>query len=208
MGVTREKMAAQLRRGIQAVLDRGLHDPRVTGLITVSRVELSPDFADATVHVTVMPADRADLTFHGLKSATSHIRSQVARKADFRRVPHLHFRMDVVRKRESDVLSAIARATAEDEAREAERAAAARAAGADADAGAVAGRIGDTGGSRPWGPPREPVDEDVLAAFDAFIDGTEGDAAAGEPAGHEASGTPDESTNGDRSERRPEDHAT
>lgn len=188
MGVTRDKMAAQLRRAIQAVLDRGLHDPRIGGMVTVNQVDLSPDFANATVLVTVMPEDRRDLTLHGLRSAESHVRSQVSRRAEFRRVPALHFRLDTVRLREADVLAAIARARAEDEARAA--------------AGAVTGESAAAG------------DPDVLAAFDRFVDAA-GDAAATSPGtdqddaasrGDAASGRWVNS--GGRDERRPEDEAS
>lgn len=209
MGVTLEKMAAQLRRAIQAVLDRGLHDPRVKGLVTVTRVELSPDFANATVHVTVLPEEQAKLTLHGLRNASAHVRSQVSRRSDFRRVPALHFRHDIVRRRESEVLSAIARATAEDEERARARAAAgetAPAPGEDAGGGGAA-------------------DADVMAAFDAFLDerGTAGkdDVATGAPARAGAAGDasdagddidPDsdhsEHTDGAGRGPRAEDHAT
>lgn len=216
MSVTREKMAAQLRRAIQAVLDRGLHDPRITGLVSVTRIELSPDCLNATVFVTVLPESRAELSLHGVVSATAHIRSQVSRRADFRRVPTLHFRRDVVRRREADVLTAIARATADDEARAAQRAVPGRfdsipqageapgtAGGPGAEgAAAAAGAKGGTSG-----------DEDVLAAFDEFVDAAAKDGPRGEPGAeavsdHDRSGGPDDLTSGDRHQRRPEDDAT
>ena len=194
MGVTRDKMAAQLRRAIQAVLDRGLHDPRIGGMVTVNRIDLSPDFANATVLVTVMPEDRRDLTLHGLRSAEAHVRSQVSLRAEFRRVPALHFRLDTVRRREADVLAAIARARAEDEAR--------------AGASPEIAPAGFVGGAAAEGDP------DVLAAFDQFVDAA-GDAAAAGPGmdqddaasrGDAASGR--WTNNGDRDQGRREDEAS
>ena len=188
MGVTRDKMAAQLRRAIQAVLDRGLHDPRIGGLVTVNRVDLSPDFANATVHVTVMPESRRELSLHGLHSAATHIRSQVSRRAEFRRVPALHFRLDAVRRREADVLSAIARARAEDEA----RAATADVGGLNAESAAA--------------------DPDVLAAFDEFVDASGGIGASGAEQDDAASRGDAASerwvNNGDRDADRREDEAS
>ncbi len=181
MGVTRDKMAAQLRRAIQAVLDRGLHDPRIGGLVTVNRVDLSPDFANATVHVTVMPESRRELSLHGLHSAATHIRSQVSRRAEFRRVPALHFRLDAVRRREADVLSAIARARAEDEARAA----------------------ADFGGENASSAAADP---DVLAAFDEFVDGTGADQDNAASRGDAASER--WVNNGDHDEDRREDEAS
>ncbi|MFK7960504.1 MAG: 30S ribosome-binding factor RbfA [Phycisphaerales bacterium] len=151
MSVTAEKMAAHLRRAVQAVFDRGLNDPRVRGLVSVTRIELSPDFRDATVFVSIMPEEHAELTMHGVKAATGHIRSQVARRANLPRTPIMHFKHDIVMRREQDVLAAIARATAEDEA-------IARARDASRPGGAGVDGVN--------------VDPATLAAFDAFLEET------------------------------------
>ncbi len=221
MGVTLEKMAAQLRRAIQAVLDRGLHDPRVKGMVTVTRVEPSADFTDATVHVTVLPHEQAELTMHGIRSAAAHVRAQVSRRADFRRVPTLHFRLDTVRRREADVLSAIARAVAEDEARAA--GASEPVPGTDpppAGAAPDAAEARATADAAAEGAP----DPDVLGVFDAFLDeragaGDDEDDATtgpttrgGDPAAgagdHDPGADETNTTDDARPRPRAEDHAT
>ena len=103
-------MGSLLRRTVQEVLDRGLADPRIRGLISVGSVRVSEDFADATVMISVMPAVHATLTMHGLRAAAPRIRASVAKRADLRRTPRLHFRLDSVARREADVLAAIRQA--------------------------------------------------------------------------------------------------
>ena len=104
------QVATQLQRAVQAVLSRGLHDPRVRGLITVTAVTLSNDCQQATIGISVIPEDRAKLAMHGLHSATSHIRSEVASALQLRRMPQLTFRLDPSLKKQASVLAAINRA--------------------------------------------------------------------------------------------------
>lgn len=163
MGVSAEKHAANLRRAIQTVLERGLHDPRVKGIVSVSRLNLSPDYANATVFVTVMPEQYEELTLHGLQAAEGHVRSQVSRRAKVRRVPALHFRLDVKARKEAEVFSAIADAVREDEERAAKR---------DASPGSGEAMDGtDTATGQATGPTNDAGNADeALAAFDAFVD--------------------------------------
>lgn len=116
MGVQADRIEAQLRRAVQEVLARGLSDPRVRGIISVTRVGLSPDLADATVYVSVHPADQVTLTMHGLRAAGAHVRAQVARSIALRRVPRITFKLDASRRREADTLRAIRDAVGDDEA--------------------------------------------------------------------------------------------
>jgi ribosome-binding factor A len=108
-----EQVAATLRRAVQAVLDRGLQDPRVSGMVTVTAVRVSPDLRSATVSVSVYPAERQELTMHGLHSAAAHIRHDISDAVGLRRTPDLTFRLDESLKKQAAVLDAIARATGE-----------------------------------------------------------------------------------------------
>ena len=51
-----DQVASTLKRATQEVLSRGLADPRVQGLLTVTRVDVSADLANATLYCTVNPA--------------------------------------------------------------------------------------------------------------------------------------------------------
>ncbi len=108
-----EQIASTIRRAVQAVLDRGLQDPRVSGMITVTGVKLSPDLAAATLSVSIFPAEKQDLAMHGLRSAARHIRHGISDAVGLRRTPDLTFKLDESLKKQAAVLDAIARATAE-----------------------------------------------------------------------------------------------
>ena len=112
-----EQVASTLKRALQDVLARGLADPRLKGLITITRVEVTGDLANATVYCTVMPQKQEALTIHGLTSASTWIRRQVADHVRFRRMPQFSFKEDEQYHRQQEVLASIAEAKREDERR-------------------------------------------------------------------------------------------
>jgi ribosome-binding factor A len=111
----KEQLASAIHRAVQAVISRGLNDPRVRGLITVTRVNVSEDKRNATIYVSVMPADKADLTIHGLKAAAVHIRRQAGEIIDAFRMPEFAFKHDKQFQKQAEALAAIAKARAEEE---------------------------------------------------------------------------------------------
>ncbi len=112
-----EQFAASLQGALQETLSRGMQDPRISGLITVMSVKLTDDLKTAFVHVSILPADRQELTMHGLKSASRHIRHQVGDLLDSRQVPELVFKLDGSLKKQAGVMEALAKARAEQESR-------------------------------------------------------------------------------------------
>lgn len=112
-----DQVASTLKRATQEVLSRGLADPRVLGLITVTRVDVSADLANATLYCTVTPHEHEELSMHGLKSAAKWVRRQVADKVRFRRMPQFRFKIDEQLIKQQEVLASIAEAMQEDERR-------------------------------------------------------------------------------------------
>ena len=90
---------------------RGFHDPRIRGLISVTRVSVAPDLGDATIMVSVLPEAQAELTMHGLRHAASRVRSELGKRVQLRRVPRLSFKLDQSLKKEAATLAAIDEAT-------------------------------------------------------------------------------------------------
>jgi ribosome-binding factor A len=111
----REQIASTLHRAVQQVISKGLQDPRISGMITVTGVEVSPDLKAATVLVSILPADRERLTMYGLRDAAAHIRRQSSDLLAMRKVPDLTFRLDSSLKKQAEVYEAIAKAAAERE---------------------------------------------------------------------------------------------
>ena len=110
MTVHKDQVASVLTRAVQSVLARGLNDPRVRGLMSVTRVIVSDDLENATVMISVLPTEHAELTVHGLRHASQHIRTEVGKRIRIRRMPRLEFRLDQSLKIGGEVIAAIDRA--------------------------------------------------------------------------------------------------
>lgn len=104
------QVESTLKRAVATVLAHKLSDPRITGLISVTRISVSPDLHDAYVYVSVLPAEQERTTLYGLRHATRYIHSLVCKEVELKTVPHLEFRIDSSLKREADVFDAIRRA--------------------------------------------------------------------------------------------------
>ncbi|MEM8783142.1 MAG: 30S ribosome-binding factor RbfA [Planctomycetota bacterium] len=97
-----------LKRTVSTVLQRGLGDPRTQGtLISVTKVDVSPDLKHATVFVSVLPERHQTRAVHALKDATMHIQHQTKKAVALRVVPHLLFKLDQGLKKEAQTLAAI-----------------------------------------------------------------------------------------------------
>lgn len=110
----REMIASTIERSVQTVLARGLSDPRIKGLITVTGVKVSRDKGEAEVRVSVFPREHEALTMHGLRSAAEHIRREISGAVRLRRMPTLRFKLDESLKRQAEVFEALAREPGKD----------------------------------------------------------------------------------------------
>jgi ribosome-binding factor A len=114
MSHRKEQLASALHRAVQAVITRGLNDPRIRGMISVTRVQVSEDKRNATIYISVMPADKAELTMHGLKAAGTHIRRGAGEIIDAFRMPEFTFKLDKQFQKQAVTLAAIAKVRDED----------------------------------------------------------------------------------------------
>jgi ribosome-binding factor A len=93
-----ERVSEQVRGELARLLREEVSDPRI-GLVTLTRVDVSPDFGNASVFWSALPtkgepADREERTQAGLAHAASFLRRRLAEELPLRRVPQLHFRHD------------------------------------------------------------------------------------------------------------------
>ncbi len=103
------QLESLLLRSLQARMARGLSDPRVRGLVTVTRVELSADLKRARAFISVMPQEHAQLTMHGLRAATSKVRRDVMEGIHLKEMPALEFVYDEGLKAQLEVIALLAK---------------------------------------------------------------------------------------------------
>src|SRR5262249_50863717 len=90
-----DRVAEAIREEVAVFLAEGAKDPRLTGLVTVTGVEVTRDLRHAKVFVSVMGSDaERATTFEGLASVAGHLRSRVGRALRLRLAPDITFRPD------------------------------------------------------------------------------------------------------------------
>ncbi len=90
-----ERINELLREEISYLLRRGVKDPRIGGLVSITEVDVSPDLRNAKVYVSVMGTDEErNSTFRALESAARFVQRELGRRLTMRRTPELTFLED------------------------------------------------------------------------------------------------------------------
>ena len=101
------QIADQIQRDL-AELIREVKDPRI-GMITLSAVEVTPDYAHAKVFYSLLVGD-PEQTQEGLNHAAGFLRSGLFKRLHIHTVPTLHFQFDRTTERAADMNALIAKA--------------------------------------------------------------------------------------------------
>ena len=84
----------ELRKEISNIITFELKDPNITGLISVTKVKITPDLKYAKVYVSILNAKSNEKTLQGLKDSSGFIRTQIAKTINLRITPQLVFEID------------------------------------------------------------------------------------------------------------------
>ena len=77
-----------------ASLIPNVKDPRVTGMISVTAVETTPDLRYAKVYISVLDKGDCAQVLKGLRSASGYLRRELGRALQLRYTPELSFVQD------------------------------------------------------------------------------------------------------------------
>jgi ribosome-binding factor A len=83
------RVADQIQRDLSELIAREVRDPRV-GLVTLTAVEVTPDYAHAKVFFTVIGSEPAVAT-QGLNAAAGHLHNLLFKRLSIHTIPRLHF---------------------------------------------------------------------------------------------------------------------
>ena len=93
-----ERVNEQIRRELADLIRTELKDPRLGPhimLVTLTDVEVTPDYAHAKVFYTSMSGpEQRTLVDHGLKAAAGFLRRELGRRVRIHHIPELHFHYD------------------------------------------------------------------------------------------------------------------
>lgn len=89
------RVADQIQRDLSEIVAFELKDPRV-GMITLTEVQLTPDYAHAKVYFTLLndSKDQVKETLEGLSKAAGYLRNQLGKRLHIHTLPQLHFLHD------------------------------------------------------------------------------------------------------------------
>ena len=84
----------EIQKELSSLL-RNLKDPRVQNtMISITRVETTPDLRFAKVYVSFLEEDKAKDALKGLKSAGGYLRRELGRALNLRYTPELQWALD------------------------------------------------------------------------------------------------------------------
>ncbi len=83
----------EIARELSALI-RDLKDPRVQGLVSITRVDTTQDLRYARVYISLLDKSDAKEVFRGLKSAAGYLRRELGSALSLRYTPELVFQRD------------------------------------------------------------------------------------------------------------------
>jgi ribosome-binding factor A len=86
------RVADQIQKDLSELIAFELKDPRV-GMVTLSEVQLTPDYAHAKVFFTTFKDDPETIkqTLQGLQKAAGFLRNELGKRLHIHTLPQLHF---------------------------------------------------------------------------------------------------------------------
>lgn len=84
----------ELKKTISHVLEFEIQNSKVTGLISITKAKITPDFRYAQIYVSILNSKSIATTMEGLKESAGFIRGQVAKRMNLRVTPEIVFEID------------------------------------------------------------------------------------------------------------------
>ena len=85
-----DRVCEQIRRDLADIIRGELKDPRI-GMISLTAVELTPDYAHAKIYVTTLDISHLPEIQAGLRRASGFMRRELGRRVRIHTLPELHF---------------------------------------------------------------------------------------------------------------------
>lgn len=90
-----DRVAAAIREEVATFLHEGVKDPRVSGIVTVTGVDVTRDLRHARVFVSILGDDATRATtLEGLASVAGKLRGSIGRALRLRVAPEIAFKLD------------------------------------------------------------------------------------------------------------------
>jgi ribosome-binding factor A len=90
-----ERLNELIRADLSDLILREVRDPRLGGLISITRVDTSPDLYTSRISVSIMDTpEQQQIALRALNSAAAFFHRELKARLQTRRVPFLSFQLD------------------------------------------------------------------------------------------------------------------
>lgn len=89
-----DRVNEELKRELSNIINYELKNSKVTGMISITKVKITPDLRYARVWISVLNCKNKKDTLLGLKQSSGFIRSAIAKKINMRITPEFVFEFD------------------------------------------------------------------------------------------------------------------
>jgi ribosome-binding factor A len=91
-----ERVGEEIAHEVNTMLAGELKDPRLEGMVVVTEARVQPDMKHARVFVNVRGTNKEQSdAIKALEHAAGYIRSELVERLQIRRIPELHFTLDI-----------------------------------------------------------------------------------------------------------------
>lgn len=110
-----EKVAQVVKQAVSHAIVHDLNDPRIEGLVSVTRVEMTPDLRNADVYLSVLGRSPSaeNTTFVAIEGARRRIQGVVARAVKSKFCPVIQLHKDEKFKKTLETMNLIDKAASE-----------------------------------------------------------------------------------------------
>lgn len=89
-----DRINEELKKEISNIINYEVKNSKITGMLSVTKVRVSPDLSFARVYVSMLNSKNVKDTLAGLKASSGFVRKMVAQRMNLRITPELVFEFD------------------------------------------------------------------------------------------------------------------
>ena len=89
-----DRIEEEIKKVVSKLIDQGLKDPRLTGLISVTKVEVTKDLKYCKIYVSMLGSKDQVAAMEALKSSAGYVRREIGANVRMFATPEVKFELD------------------------------------------------------------------------------------------------------------------
>lgn len=88
------RVNSEIQKAISDVIANELRNPKIRGIITVTKVDTTADLDQSKIFVSILDKNEREEVFNAIKHSAGFIRRELAKRIELRKIPFLTFFLD------------------------------------------------------------------------------------------------------------------